>query len=119
MATVFIHFYLYLLFATLSTLVKGQKSRYDISYDYTIGRDCRFKRNDTVGICRQISDCPQVYIELRQLNLAPTACWYDRDVPVVCCLEVTEPEIPFQRISENSESLFLLASESIKLNFGS
>lgn len=97
------YFHLYIVFVTLST-VTGQQFRYDNSDDnYTIGRACRFKHNDTAGVCRLISDCPQVYGERTQFNVAPTTCWYDRDIPVVCCLDVTEPERPMQRISESSE----------------
>lgn len=81
----------------------GHNFQYDNSDDYTIGRACRFNRNDTAGVCRQIYECPQVYVERKQLNIAPTTCWYDRDVPVVCCLELTEPQRPKQRISEKSE----------------
>lgn len=62
-----------------------------ISYDeqltdvQNIGRACRFQRNDTAGVCRELSDCPQVYVELTKFNIAPTTCWFDRDAPVVCC----------------------------------
>lgn len=97
------YFHVYLLFVTLSTAQNGPNFRYDYSDDYAIARACRFKHNDTAGMCRQISDCPQVYVDWEQLNIVPTTCWYDRDVPVVCCLEVTEPQRPKQRISEKSE----------------
>lgn len=68
-------------------IVSSHKIIYDelLSDVQTIGRACRFQRNDTPGVCRELSDCSQVYAELTELNVAPTTCWFDHDAPVVCC----------------------------------
>lgn len=67
-------------------IVYCQEITYDhLTDDQTIGKACRFQRNDTAGVCRELSDCSQVYTELTELNISPTTCWFDRDAPVVCC----------------------------------
>lgn len=50
-----------------------------------VGATCRFKLNQSVGVCTNASDCPSALYELRDEHIEPTNCAILGKEPVVCC----------------------------------
>lgn len=61
-----------------------------------IGSPCKFRHNDTMGICVQLLLCPGAQREMQYWQITPTTCSFvSNDNPIVCCMGSTDVRPPF------------------------